>query len=162
MEKAIGYKLKARDGQDNADNTNLQRYLLEQHYVNIIMKDSDPDNDEFLYFCPENFINDYKNEKSAFLEEAFDLMQVYDGCIGTPMGAIRPDQIVKVDFSESLISSMDSTDIEMDTIQEGTPNDFPKYKSNDCSSAKINPHQRASTAPQINRPKFERQDQSLK
>ena len=86
----------------------LLEILQVQNFVRLELENSnlEDDENEFLYFCHESLITDFKAEKSTFLEEAFDLMQQYDDNDKdkdnlVSLNPITPDQIVKLDTNNN-------------------------------------------------------------
>jgi hypothetical protein len=86
LEKAIGYKLRKT-------HVDIEEFLVEHNYVKLNSEGVLEEEDEFIFFCNQNMIDEFKSGKSCFLEEALDLMQSFDEN-KNPI-SVHPEQIVK-------------------------------------------------------------------
>ena len=85
MERAIGYKFSA-----NMDGGELLRHLETKGYARVQCKTNG-----FALFCHKDTLYDFKNEKTNFVRDSFNLLQSLDQCV-----EVKPDML-KVAINEN-------------------------------------------------------------
>ena len=85
MERAIGYKFSP-----NMDGGELLRHLETKGYARVQCKTNG-----FALFCHKDTLYDFKNEKTNFVRDSFNLLQSLDQCV-----EVKPDML-KVAINEN-------------------------------------------------------------
>lgn len=92
MERAIGYKFSP-----NMDGGELLRHLETKGYARVQCKTNG-----FALFCHKDTLYDFKNEKTNFVRDSFNLLQSLDQCV-----EVKPDML-KVAINENENGGLDS------------------------------------------------------